>query len=227
MKKQLLCLIFLFLSFCTYSQGKINESLKTQLDSILKSDQILREYSDSRISAERKNEILKETGFTKEQLAGQNVWMIVNVQDSINLIKIEKIILEYGYPGKSLVGAPTNEAAWYVIQHSKKISEYLPLIKKACDNGEIPFTLYAKMLDRYLVQQGKEQLYGTQGQGKLITNKETGKKEFFNYVSPIENPSKVNERRKKAGFKTTVEENAKEMGLDYKIYSLDEIAKMN
>lgn len=227
MMKQLLCVVFIFLSVCVFSQGKINESLKTELDSILKSDQILREYSDSKTSDERKNKILKETGFTKEQLAGNNVWMIVNVQDSINLIKIEKIILEFGYPGKSLVGEPTNESAWYVIQHSKKIKQYLPLVEKATKEGEISFVLYAKMLDRYLVQQGKEQLYGTQGQGKLVTNKETGQKEFFNYISPIQDPSKVNKRRKKAGFETTVEQNAKDMGIEYKIYTLDEIAKIN
>ncbi|HJY11891.1 MAG TPA: DUF6624 domain-containing protein, partial [Flavobacterium sp.] len=155
------------------------------------------------------------------------IWSAINKQDSINLIRIEKIIAVYGYPGKTLVGEPTNESAWFVIQHTSKIANYLPMIEEAAKKGEIPFTKYAMMQDRYLTQQGKEQIYGTQGQGKQITNKETGKKEFFNYISPIQNPEKVNELRKKAGFTSTVEENAKRLGIEYKVYTLDEIAKIN
>lgn len=227
MKKQLFYRVFLFLSMCSYSQGKINKNLKTELDSIMKSDQIMREYIDSDTSKERQKEILKEIGRQDDPNFRDKVWMLINTQDSINLIKVEKIILDYGYPGKSLVGEPTNESAWYVIQHSKQIEKYFPLIKEAAKKGEIPFTRFAMMQDRYLVQQGKEQIYGTQGQGKQITNKETGKKEFFSYISPIKNPKKVNELRKKAGFTTTVEENAKRMGMEYRVYTLDEIAKMN
>lgn len=81
--------------------------------------------------------------------------------------------------------------------------------------------------DRYLVQEGKEQIYGTKGQGKQVANKETGQKEFFTYVSPIKNPKIVNELREKGGFTTTVEENAKRMGIEYRVYTLDEITKMN
>ena len=103
---------------------------------------------------------------------------------------------------------------------------YLPLIEEAATKGEIPFTRFAMMQDRYLTQQGKEQIYGTQAQGKLIANKQTGKEEFFTYISPIQNPEKVNERRKKAGFTTTVEENAKRMRIEYKVYTLDDIAKI-
>lgn len=227
MKKQLLCLVFIFLSVCMYSQKRINESLKAELDAIMKSDQILREYINFDTTEDRKKEIVKETGHENDPDFRGKVWMLINTQDSINLIKVEKIILKYGYPGKSLVGKPTNESAWYVIQHSKKIEQYLPLIEKASKKGEIAFALYAKMLDRYLVQQGKEQIYGTQGQGKQITNKETGKKEFFTYISPIKDPEKVNQLRKEAGFTTTVEENAKEIGIEYRIYTLDQIAKIN
>lgn len=51
-------------------------------------------------------------------------------RDSLNLIKVEEIIKQYGYPGKSLVGEPTNIAAWYVIQHSSKIGDYLLMIEQ-------------------------------------------------------------------------------------------------
>ena len=227
MKKQLLLIGFIFLSCIGYSQNGINKDLKIELDSIMKSDQILREFVDSETSEDRKKEILKEVGRENDLSFRKNIWSAINKQDSINLIKIEKIIAVYGYPGKSLVGEPTNESAWFVIQHTSKIAKYLPMIEEAAKKGEIPFTKYAMMQDRYLTQQGKEQIYGTQGQGKQITNKETGKKEFFNYISPIQNPEKVNELRKKAGFTSTVEENAKRLGIEYKVYTLDEIAKIN
>jgi len=227
MKKQLLLIGFIFLSCVGYSQNGINKDLKIELDSIMKSDQILREFVDSETSEDRKKEILKEVGRENDPSFRKNIWSAINKQDSINLIKIEKIIAVYGYPGKTLVGEPTNESAWFVIQHTSKIANYLPMIEEAAKKGEIPFTKYAMMQDRYLTQQGKEQIYGTQGQGKQITNKETGKKEFFNYISPIQNPEKVNELRKKAGFTSTVEENAKRLGIEYKVYTLDEIAKIN
>ena len=227
MTRQLLLIGFIFLSCIGYSQNGFNKDLKIELDSIMKSDQILREFVDSETSEGRKKEILKEVGRENDPSFRKNIWSAINKQDSINLIKIEKIIAVYGYPGKTLVGEPTNESAWFVIQHTSKIANYLPMIEEAAKKGEIPFTKYAMMQDRYLTQQGKEQIYGTQGQGKQITNKETGKKEFFNYISPIQNPEKVNELRKKAGFTSTVEENAKRLGIEYKVYTLDEIAKIN
>ncbi|PBI89562.1 hypothetical protein BSF41_20970 [Flavobacterium sp. ACN2] len=226
MKKYLLCAFILCFSL-SYAQNKINENLKRELDSIMKSDQILREYVNFDTSDDRKKEILKDLGRENDPNFRKGIWLEMKKRDSLNLIKVEEIIKLYGYPGKSLVGEPTNIAAWYVIQHSSKIGEYLSMFEEEAKKKEIPFTYFAKMQDRFLTQQGKEQIYGTQGQMKQITNKETGKKEFFNYISPIENPAKVNDRRKKAGFTTTVEENAKEMGMEYKVYTLDEIKKMN
>lgn len=227
MKKQLLLFVFAFISCLVQSQNGLNIELKSELDAILKTDQIFREYLNYDTPKERKTAIMKEMGYENEAHFKDNVIPLMVKNDSINVVKVEKIMARYGYPGKSLVGVPTNEAAWYVIQHSKKIAQYLPLIEKAAEKGEIPFTRFAMMQDRYLTQQGKEQIYGTQVQGKQITNKNTGFKEFFYYVSPIQDPEKVNERRKKAGFTTTVEENALRMEVQYRVYTLDEIAKMN
>ena len=140
---------------------------------------------------------------------------------------MEQIIKEYGYPGISLVGPETNEAAYYVIQHSTKIDKYLSLIKKAADKKELRFTLYAQMLDRSLMYKGKEQIYGTQGKGLQVLNKETGTKEFKTVIWPIKDVADVNKRRKKAGFKSTVEQYAKQsLGIDYKILTLEDIKKM-
>ena len=222
MKKFTRTIILLLIFSFSQAQTKTNQNLKIELDSILKSDQIFREYIDSETTENRKTEILKETGYSKDGFLN-NIWGIINKQDSINLVKVEKIIAEYGYPGKTLVGEPTNEAAWYVIQHSHKIAEYFSLIENAGADDEIDFTKVAMMQDRLLTSQGKEQIYGTQGAGKNVINKETGKEEFFKYILPIKNPEMVNELRKKAGFTSTVEENAKRMEIEYKVYTLEQI----
>jgi hypothetical protein len=154
-------------------------------------------------------------------------WKIMQQIDSINLKKVEAIIVNYGYPGKTLVGEPANTTVFYVIQHNSSIiPKYYPLIEKAGKKGELPFKYVAMMLDRKLSNEGKEQVYGTQVYSIQITNPKTGKKEFFEYVIPIKDAKNVNKRRKKAGFDTTVEENTKRFGFDYKPYSLEEIKKI-
>ena len=124
-----------------------------------------------------------------------------------------------------MVGTPTNIACWYVIQHSKKIKDYFEIIKKSGELGEIPNTNVATIQDRMLMNDGLEQIYGTQGAGRLIIN-DDGKEEFYNFIWPIKDLENVNELRKKAGFKTSVEENSKRIGIDYKIVTLEDYKKL-
>lgn len=140
--------------------------------------------------------------------------------DSTNLIFIEDVFKEHGYPGKTLVGEPANSTAWLVVQHSNKIDEYLPLIKEAGDKGELSMTDVATMEDRFLMEQNKPQIYGTQG---LYSDGEE------RMIWPIENPDEVNERRKKVGFTTTIEEYAKLLygsGFEYKQHTMKDVTKM-
>jgi hypothetical protein len=225
MKKYAFILLLFVFGF-SKAQGTIDENLKKELDGILKSDQILREYIDSETTDSRKLQILNETGYSGDDFVNGKVYMIMNNRDSINLIRIKEIVLKYGYPGKTLVGEPTNEAAWYVIQHSKEIGYYFPMIQEAGSRNEIAFTKVAMMHDRMLMQEGKEQLYGTQVSGQYILNATTGKKEFWYCVWPIQNAESVNELRKEAGFATTVEEYAISMGVVYKKFTLAEIKKI-
>ncbi len=220
-------LIFFFLISFGFGQvaPKLDFELKNELDEILKYDQIFREYADSETSDERKKEILSLTGFSKQDL-DQNLWNIITETDSINIKKVEKITKKYGYPGKSLVGTPANIACWYVIHHSNKIKKYFPIIKAAGILKEIPNTNVAMMEDRMLMAEEKEQIYGTQGAGRLIINA-SGKEEFFNFIWPIKDVSQVNDLRKQAGFKTNVEENAKNLGIDYKVLTLEDYKKLN
>ncbi|MCO4303770.1 DUF6624 domain-containing protein [Riemerella anatipestifer] len=177
---------------------------------------------------ERKNEILKSYNISEDKFQKLG-WNLTTKNDSLNLIKVEKIIKKYGYPGKKLVGEKLNTAAWYVIQHSKLpvIEKYYPLMIKASENGDLGKQHIAMMKDRMLMYQGKEQIYGTQGAGRLFINPETKKEEWVNFIWPIKNPEKVNELRKSMNIKTSIEDYAKSMGIDYsKKYTLDEIEKL-
>ena len=188
-------------------------------------DQSTRELLDPRIKEARKSELLQSLGYTEEEFYS-NPWGIMIKNDSINQQRVFKIISTYGYPGKSLVGEPTNRVAWSVIQHSSEIEKYLPIIKKAGEKGELPMTLVAMMEDRYLMQSGEEQIYGTQVYGGDITDDKTGEKRRVYIVWPIKNPEKVNERRESIGYKTTIEEYAEKMGVEYKILTIDQVEEM-
>jgi hypothetical protein len=226
MKTILLILFILQTATLSFAQKQINLALKKQLDSILQLDQGIREFGDTETSELRKDTIAALFNSSKEMLK-KSQWKIMEEIDSIHLKKIEAIITKYGYPGKTMVGEPTNTAVFYVIQHNpNKISKYYPLIKKAGEKGELPFKYTAMMLDRKLSNEGKEQIYGTQVYGIQIINHQTGKKEFLQYVIPIKDAKNVNQRRKKAGFDTTVEENTKRFGFEYKAYTLEEIKKI-
>ena len=107
-----------------------------------------------------------------------------------------------------------------------KPTKYLPIIKAAAEKKELRFQLYATMLDRSLMFKDKEQIYGTQGSGMSVKNHTTGKWENLSFIWPIHDPVNVNERRKAAGFSETVEESAKSMGIEYRLFTLNEILKL-
>ena len=57
MNKTIFLILFSLISFSCKSQNKINEDLKSELDSILMQDQIFREYIDINTNELRKKEI--------------------------------------------------------------------------------------------------------------------------------------------------------------------------
>lgn len=147
------------------------------------------------------------------------LWKYQNRIDSSNLMRIEEIIDRYGYPGSSLVGEPANEVAFYIIQHSPKIQTYFPLVKKAAQTNQVPLNLSAMMEDRLLTEHLKPQIYGTQV-AYYPLRADFSKQEWF--IWPISDPLGVNERRAKAGFTQSVEDNAKRMGVEYKVMTIKE-----
>lgn len=218
---------YLLLLTCFLYQGlsgqSINTELKAELDSIMTLDQGTRQLLQQGLDNTKKAEILEKIGYTQDEFEA-NPWGIIMKHDSINQKRVYEILDEYGYPGKSMVGSPTNLAAWLVIQHSEAIEKYLPLIKEAGEKGEIPASYAAMMEDRYLMNLGKEQVYGTQAWGSPLKNSPDEEQVYI--IWPIKDPETVNQRREAIGFKTTVEEYAEQMDIDYKAYSLDQARNM-
>ncbi|MBC3759256.1 DoxX family membrane protein [Hyunsoonleella sp. SJ7] len=201
--------------------SKINVELKNELNRIYELDQGVRNIYFSKTDEQRKALALKLDLPVKNSEEGyMKLWDSI---DADNLFKVEKIIKKHGYPGKSLVGEPANESVFYVIQHSPKIDEYILLIEKATNAGELPFPLWAKMKDRHLMGQGKPQIYGTQG---TVLNQKSNP---VNIIWPIENVGAVDSLRLQVGFTSTVEENGKRMFGDdfrFKSYSLQDVKRI-
>ncbi len=198
----------LFFKVSSYSFSQINQNLKHQLDSISRLDLIYRnEVNLIMTNQQLQDSILFASNKTLE-IYVQEIMLKQELLDESNLKWIDSIIKIYGYPGKKLVGIPTNDVTWSILQHSYDIDKHLKLIKKASKCQDISSELYAKMIDRNLMHKGRRQLYGTQFE--CIPN-EKGDLDCKLYT--IKRKSNVNKRRKKMGFSTTVEEHAKELGI--------------
>ncbi len=215
-------MLFICSSLLARAQTKLNLPLKHKLDSIYVLDQKYRAALTALNSGGKADSI---AALFNRPAKGLFMVLLTDMQrvDSLNLVEVQSIIKTYGYPGKSLVGEPTNEAAWYVIQHSSHIQDYINVIEQAAKQKEIPFRQYGQMLDRLLMEEGKEQIYGTQIYSLTATNKTTGKKEMRLFVWPVRNASEVNTLRKKAGFDQSIEAYAKSFGVSYNPMTLAEV----
>lgn len=224
--KACLLSLFLFFTLGASAQQAFNLPLKHALDSLSRVDQLYREA----LMVPEKQYVADSLAAVHHFPAGQEQEQLIGLMlraDSANSKRVAAIIRRYGYPGKTLVGTPTNEAAFYVIQHSSRISQYLPLIRQAADRGELPFRLYAMMLDRELMQHNQAQVYGTQGFNFGGTSPKTGKPEQHNIIWPIEDPAHVNERRKQAGFELSVEQNAQRLGIPYQVLTMPQVRALS
>lgn len=223
--KNLPILVAFLLSSIVLSAQSFNEELKVQLDSIMTLDQAGRILlmEGQTMTNERKAELLKTINKTEEEFFG-NPWGFIMTQDEKNRASIIKILDEYGYPGKSMVGEETSKAAWYVIQHSdpETMGKYLPMIKEAGEQGELHQAYVATMEDRYFMHKGEPQIYGSQTFGYTVKDPETGEDINKLAVWPIKDPESVNQRRKDLGLKLTIEENARRLDIEYEVLTIAE-----
>lgn len=216
--KYVITFVCLLATALCFSQQKtqINLVLKKQLDSIATEDARYRNLTTNLDNGSTRDSLARVFHCSPDSLFDFLMARQLPI-DTTNLHYVENIIKQYGYPGKSLVGTPTNEAAFYVIQHTWKIKEYLPLLRKAANAKELPMTTVAMMEDRALTDEQKEQIYGTQVWGTQVRDSVTGIVGPVWYFNPIIDPKNVNKRRREAGFPNTIEAYAKEMGVPYVI----------
>ena len=193
--------------------------LKHRLDSIARYDQLYRPILQETDEQKRKA-LAEELGLKPEDYSG-DLWKKQRMLDTSNLKIVKRILDTQGYPGKSVVGEPSNLIALEVIEHNPiQIEQYIDLFKKAAAAGEIPKTRVAVLEDKYLMMQDKEQLYGSQAQITAANG-------FF--IWPIKDVAMVNERRKAAGFERSIEEYVADlMGEDatFKALKLSEIKRL-
>ena len=178
--------------------------LKQSLDSIFKLDQKYRLVMDAE-NPKRRDSLMEEFGIPKDSL-GTDFWAKQSKIDATNIQFLDGIITEYGYPGRSVVGELSKDAAAAIIMHSNSIDKYIVQVKEAAERDELTYTIAATMEDLYLMNKGEDQIYGTQ----------TAYVDEKYVIWPIKDVETVNVRRKEAGFTSTVQEYAKELfGDDY------------
>ena len=118
--------------------------------------------------------------------------------DAKHTVRMKAIIVEHGWPGRSLVGEDGAHAAWLLVQHADAsfMAQCLPLMEHAVSAGEASAKDYAYLLDRVRMNQGKPQVYGTQftsgADGKLL-------------LYPVEDAEHVDERRRAVGLQSMAE----------------------
>ena len=129
--------------------------------------------------------------------------------DARNIARLEEIIKQHGWPGKSLVGKEASEAAFLILQHSNLTwqEKYLPLLKKAAREGDARLADVAMLEDRILVRSGKKQVYGTQ----VRSGPDTGGKLV---LAPIEDEQHVDKRRASVGL-MPLQEYLRHLGIEY------------
>lgn len=206
---RLFIFIATLLPICSFGQELTQ--LKHELDSMYVLDQRNRDWLTRLGNNQPLTDSLSKV-YQTDRTKLANVLRAEQVKiDSSNLARAEVIIKQRGYPGKTVVGTPANETVFYIIQHSNRIPTYLPLIQKAAEQNELPFSLYAMMLDRSLMYAGRPQVYGTQASCRQLLKSD----QQLCFVWPITDAKAVNERRKKAGFPMSVEENATRLNAAY------------
>src|SRR5262249_15628847 len=171
--------------------------LRAELEKMMELDQHLRGQSEA---------VEKKYGLNSKEFA--ELWEKQTEIDRKNLSRLEEIIKQYGWPGKSLVGESAALAAFLIIQHAEYDyqKKYFPLLKEALKKGELAASHVALLEDRILMREGKKQIYGSQ----LSRNEKSKKLELW----PIEDEENVDKRRAAVGLQP-LSEYLKMFGLEY------------
>jgi hypothetical protein len=155
--------------------------------------ELLAIYADDQGIRHELMKIYKANGF-KVNKQVDSIGKVLQYKDSVNLIKVMKILDERGWIGADLVGSEGNQTLFLVIQHAdlKYQQKYLPMMREAAKKGNAKPSHLAYLEDRVALRNGGKQIYGSQ----IFTNPLTKK----NFIAPLEDPDNVDKRRAEVGL---------------------------
>jgi len=165
------------------AEANLDKPLAAKLDSIREDDQKYRQMMDS---------IEAKHGWKSPEM--QSLFKTMHEKDSINVIKVSKILDERGWLGAEIVGEEGNSTLFLVIQHGDQATQekYLPMMREAVKKGNAQASSLALLEDRLALRQGKRQIYGSQVTRDPVSG------EY--YVLPLEDPDNVDKRRAEVGL---------------------------
>lgn len=165
------------------AEKDFDKPLVALLDTIYREDQTYRKQV---------REVEEKYGRESDEM--KKHWDLISEKDSINLIKVQKILDEKGWLGANIIGKQGNASLFLVIQHAplETQEKYLPMMRQAVKDGNASSGSLALLEDRVALRKGGKQIYGSQ----IGRDQETG--EYF--VSPLEDPENVDKRRAEVGL---------------------------
>lgn len=205
----LLCCIQLPAQLMVYERDKFNPELKKQLDEVAKRNMQYRKYFIG-TSVKTRDSLAKTFHISSDKLQSYLEKLQAPI-DSENMEIVTTIIRHYDYPGKTLVGEPTNLVAVFVIMHSNKGKKYYPRVNQAHTKGELPEFAVATLEDYNFVHDGLLQNYGTHAIAVPFLDTNSSKVVTRYYISPVKKSAYINSMRKSRGFTTNIEEYAREI----------------
>ena len=166
------------------------DSMSVNYDKPLQAE-LLAIYTEDQQVRHEYMKVYKEKGAGAKEV--DSVGNIMLEKDSLNLIKVMKILDERGWVGKDVVGAQANQTLFLVSQHSdlKYEQKYMPMMKDAVKKGNAKASSLALREDRVALREDRKQIYGSQ------ISMIPGSKAF---VLPLEDPDNVDKRRAEVGL---------------------------
>jgi hypothetical protein len=178
-------------------ESHLNKPLARELEQIFYDDQKYRLLVDSAEKVTTKN---------SERL--DSLRKVIQVYDEKNLRRVTELLDKYGWLGTDDVGRKGNQALYLVILHADPATrkKYLPKMRDANERGKAAASELALLEDRVLLDEGKNQRYGSQ----LKFNPDKGTYELY----PIDDEAEVNERRQEMGL-APLEDYLRKWGIQY------------
>jgi len=112
--------------------------------------------------------------------------------DEANTKILDKLLENYGWPTREMVGKEGVDAAFLIVQHADPDYQrkMLPSIKASFERGDLDGANYALLVDRVLVNDGLPQRYGSQAKIE----------EGYIILFPIEDRGRVDLLRESMGL---------------------------